>query len=64
MFSVPNYEEGISVMCAGDYDVRGGLCGPVTCGDRVDSKLEHQINCRICSDLKFGCFDNRNKMTK
>ena len=59
MFSIPNYEECISVMCAGDYNIRGGFCGPFTCRDQIDSKLEHQINCRVCSDLKIGCFDRR-----
>lgn len=59
MFSVPNYVEGISVMCASTHNVRGGYCGPITCRDLVESKLEHQINCRVCYKFRIGCFDKR-----
>lgn len=59
MFSVSNFAEGISVMATKDYNVRGGYCGPITCRDLIESKLEHQINCQICHKLKIGCFDRR-----
>lgn len=59
LFSIPNYDEGISIIYSSKYTVRGGYCGPVTCKDFVDSKLEHFINCRVCYKLSTGCFDRR-----
>ncbi len=59
IFSIPSYAEEISVMYSPRYDVRGGHCGPITCKDIIDGKLEHHINCRVCHDIKIGCFDRR-----
>ncbi len=59
MFSIANYEAQVSVMHSPDYQVRGGHCGPVTCGDMTDMSLEHHLNCQICHKLKVGCFDRR-----
>ncbi len=59
MFSISNYEAQVSVMYSPDHQVRGGHCGPVTCGDMTDMSLEHHLNCQICHELKLGCFDRR-----
>lgn len=61
MFSIPDYVEGISIMSSSNYSVRGGYCGPITCRDIIESKLEHQINCQVCHKLLIGCFDRRGK---
>ncbi len=57
MFSISNYEAQVSVMYSPAHQVRGGHCGPVTCGDMTDMTLEHHLNCQICHKLKLGCFD-------
>lgn len=59
LFAIPNYDEGISVIYSPKYNVRGGYCGPLTCKDFTNSKLEHFINCKVCHKLKTGCFDRR-----
>ena len=57
MFSISNYREQVSVMYSPTHKVRGGHCGPVTCGDMTDTSLEHHINCQVCHKLKLGCYD-------
>ncbi len=59
MFSISDYKNGVSIMYSPKYNVRGGYCGPVTCRDLVEAKLTHSINCKVCCDLKIGCFDRR-----
>ncbi len=59
IFSISDYKNEVSVIYSPSYKVKGGYCGPITCKDLVDTKLEHQINCRVCCDLKMGCFDRR-----
>lgn len=59
IFSIPDYKQEISVMYSPDYEVNGGLCGPITCRDRLGRSPEHYINCRTCLRLKTGCFDKR-----
>ncbi len=57
LFSIPNYEEQVSVIHSFDRNIKGGVCGPVTCRDIVDTALEHHINCQVCCKYKMGCFD-------
>ncbi len=59
LFSVANYEEGMSVMYRNGEPVRGGLCGPELCEDSNDSTLIHFINCKTCKRLDMGCFDKQ-----
>ncbi len=59
MFSIPDYKHEISVMYSPDYEVNGGLCGPITCRDRLGRSPEHYINCKTCLRLTTGCFDKR-----
>lgn len=59
MYSIPDYENERSVMYSPYYQVKGGLCGPETCDDMFDQKLNHYINCKTCLRLKTGCFDRR-----
>ena len=59
MYAIPNYEKETSVMYSPFYQVKGGLCGPTTCDDIIDEKLNHYINCRICMRIETGCFDRR-----
>jgi hypothetical protein len=61
IFSIPDYEEEISVMYSPTYSVRGGWCGPITCRDFTEEHLEHGINCQVCLKLYTGCFDRRSK---
>ncbi len=59
LYSISDYENGVSVMYSPNHNIRGGYCGPITCKDLTDTKLEHQIDCRVCYDLKMGCFGRR-----
>jgi len=59
LFSIPNYRKQTSIMYNVRYEVRGGVCGPVSCKDRTGEIIEHAINCKTCLRLKAGCFDRR-----
>jgi len=58
-FSIPKYEEQISVIYSSDHIVKGGFCGPTTCRDQHKEELEHYINCATCRRMKVGCFSRR-----
>jgi len=59
IYSIPDYENEQSVMFSPFYQIRGGLCGPDSCDDLIDSNLNHYVNCRTCLRLKTGCYDRR-----
>lgn len=56
-FSLTDYNEQVSIIRASGFRVRGGHCGPATCRDIRDDRLEHYINCKTCLRMKAGCFD-------
>lgn len=64
MYSIPDYKNEQSVMFSPFYQVRGGLCGPISCDDMINSKLSHYINCKTCMRLKTGCYDRRQLKNK
>ena len=59
IYAIPDYENEQSVMFSPFYQIRGGLCGPDSCDDIIDSKLNHYVNCKTCMRLKTGCYDRR-----
>jgi len=63
MYSIPKYEDQVSVMYCPSYQIRGGYCGPIICRDRDLERfdLDHYINCKTCLRLKTGCFDRRSQ---
>lgn len=56
MFAITDYGKGTSIMFCGENPTRGGYCGPELCEDKLEEKLTHFINCKICLRKSLGCF--------